>query len=265
MKQIKNNHSIADHSATEVRKMHKHDANVQKNTTLYFQVGLIICLLAVHALFEMQFETKIPYDSNLAVVPDEFVEVAPPDFTIYEEPNIEPEPELLQQKKVITDEIKVVKDDHVLLESKLITQDQNVRKDKPADVSDIIVDIVDIPLEVPFYAVEKVPVFPGCEDADSNAARRECMSDKINKLIRRKFDGNIASEHGLSGIQKIDVQFKIDKTGKVVDVKARAPHPALAKEAQRVINKIPEMKPGQQQGKPVGVIYLQPIKFKVQD
>ena len=64
---------------------------------------------------------------------------------------------------------------------------------------------------------------------------------------------------------QIDVQFKIDQTGKVVDIKTRAPHPALEKEAKRVINKIPEMKPGMQQDKPVGVLYNLPIKFNVQD
>ncbi len=90
------------------------------------------------------------------------------------------------------------------------------------------------------------------------------MSEKISKLIRKKFNPDLADGLGLSGKQKIDVQFKIDKTGKVTDIKTRAPHARLEKEAERVINKIPQMTPGRQSNKNVGVIYSLPIIFKVQ-
>lgn len=39
-----------------VSKPKKHDANLQKNTALYFQVGLILALFAVYCLFEMQLK-----------------------------------------------------------------------------------------------------------------------------------------------------------------------------------------------------------------
>lgn len=90
------------------------------------------------------------------------------------------------------------------------------------------------------------------------------MSEKISKLIRKKFNPDLADGLGLSGKQKIDVQFKIDKTGKVTDIKTRAPHARLEKEAERVINKIPQMTPGRQSNKNVGVICSLPIIFKVQ-
>ena len=62
-----------------MRKSQKHDANLQKNSTLYFQVGLILCLLGTFALFEMQFESKDvdwrqpERDSDIAeyIMPDE--------------------------------------------------------------------------------------------------------------------------------------------------------------------------------------------------
>nr|WP_262910798.1 energy transducer TonB [Wocania arenilitoris] len=91
------------------------------------------------------------------------------------------------------------------------------------------------------------------------------MSKKITNLIQRKFQGDdIASEYGLTGVQKIDVQFTIDKTGKVNNIKTRAPHPKLEGEVIRVINLMPEMTPGKQNDKNVDVIYTLPIKFKVQ-
>jgi protein TonB len=48
-------------------------------------------------------------------------------------------------------------------------------------------------------------------------------------------------------------------------VRARAPHPRLVKEATRVVNLLPKMKPGKQRGKAVVVPYSLPIIFQVQD
>jgi protein TonB len=90
------------------------------------------------------------------------------------------------------------------------------------------------------------------------------MSEKITQLIQKKFNTDIASKLGLAGIQKINVQFKIDKTGNITDIKTRAPFSQLEDEALRVVEKIPAMKPGLQRGQPVSVLYNLPIVFKVQ-
>ena len=87
----------------------------------------------------------------------------------------------------------------------------------------------------------------------------------MNEFIAKKFNTDLAQELGLSGIQQIRVFFKIDKNGDIVDIKARAPHPSLEKEAMRVIGLLPKMKPGKQRGKAVRVPYYLPIKFQVQD
>ena len=38
------------------QKPRKHDANLQKNSTLNFQIGLILCLLGTYGVFEMKFK-----------------------------------------------------------------------------------------------------------------------------------------------------------------------------------------------------------------
>ena len=119
-------------------------------------------------------------------------------------------------------------------------------------------------VEVSFSTVENVPVFPGCERGN-NEKKRKCMSDKIAKFVQRKFNTDLAGDLGLTGRQRISVIFKIDKGGNVTGVRARAPHPRLEKEAQRVINLLPKMQPGKQRGKAVIVPYSLPIIFQVQD
>jgi len=119
--------------------------------------------------------------------------------------------------------------------------------------------------DVPFGVIENVPVFPGCENLKNNIQRKNCMSEKIDEFVKKEFNADLGSQLGLKGVNRVIVQFKIDKEGNVTDVRSRAPHPRLEQEAARVINSLPKMIPGKQRGKPVGVMYSLPIVFQVQD
>ena len=116
--------------------------------------------------------------------------------------------------------------------------------------------------DVPFGVIEKVPLFPGCTGAD-NEAMKKCMTMGISQFVNDNFNTKLGNELGLIGRQRIVVQFKIDKTGKVVDVRSRAPKPELEAEAIRVVKKLPQMQPGQQKGEKVGVLYSLPIVFDI--
>lgn len=115
-----------------------------------------------------------------------------------------------------------------------------------------------------FTIVERVPIYPGCDENKSNAELKECMSNSITTHVGNNFNTNIAIHKNLVGIQRIAVVFKIDTNGEIIDVRARGPHPALEKEAVRVIKLLPKLKPGTQKGKPVVVPYALPIKFEVE-
>jgi len=261
MKLLKKGFGIADQSATEVKKPHKHDANLQKNSSLYFQVGLILCLLVTFFLFEMRFETQQNEFSLNQETQDELIEV----FHDYQIEVPKEKPVEVDRSNEVVDEIEEVSDDHKdIIETFIQPNEPSI--DEPIKPSDIVDPIdTDIPDDIPFVAVQYVPVFPGCEKFTNNEDRRNCMSEKITRIVQKRFDTDIAIEYGLTGIQKIDVQFIVDKNGEVTGIKTRAPHPKLEEEAERVINKIPQMKPGMQQDKPVNVIYTLPIKFQVRD
>jgi protein TonB len=265
---MKNSNKIfgnAGQSTTEVKKSQKHDANLQKNSSLYFQIGLILCLLGTYSLFEMQFQDKkividatdISEVATIDVAPDYRVEVVQPE-------KIEPK---VDRSSVLIDKYEEVKNDAPQIESKIFTPDAPESTDKPVSVGSISNDVPgDIEeIIIPFRRIQKVPVYPGCEKYSSNDKRKKCMSDKITKLVSKKFNTDLGSEYGLSGKQKITTQFTIDKNGIVTDVKIRGPHPALEKEAGRVINKIPKMEPGYQRQVPVGVVYTLPITFFIKD
>ena len=245
-----------------VKKSHKHDANLRKNSSLYFQIGLIVCLLAAYGLLEMKFETHIPKVGEL-LPPDQVymadVPVFKPEVVVVDEPVKQKtsEPTNNDYQEVPDTDPDIFIDDSAEPTPKIsnsINPGTVILVDKPIDEE-----------PVPFERIENVPIYPGCENKKSNDEKRKCMSDKITQLIQKKFNTNLGSELGLSGKQVIRTQFKIDKTGHVKDIMVRGSHPDLEKEAARVINIIPEMTPGKQRDKNVGVIYSLPIIFQVQD
>ncbi|MGB5942362.1 MAG: M56 family metallopeptidase [Leeuwenhoekiella sp.] len=120
------------------------------------------------------------------------------------------------------------------------------------------------PSNVPFSVIDKVPEFPGCDDLETNDAKRKCFSEKIDAIVKENFNSAIGKQLGLSGVNRIYVQFAISENGEITYLKARAPHPELEREAERVINLMPQVTPGKQGGEPVKVLYSLPIVFQVQ-
>jgi protein TonB len=253
---------FVDQCKTELNRSHKHDANLQKNTALYFQIGLILSLLATYALFEMQFEKRIITITDLDYTEDTTIEVATVYRTKPQEP-VKPKPRE-KVAKTLTDTYEPVDNGLATIETKLLAPDAKDPFEplKPNSLPKI--EEPEEPIEDVFIgAVQVVPIFPGCEKYTTNEERKKCMSTKIGKLVSKNFRAELGTKYGIKGEQRLYSQFTISSEGKVTNVKVRGPHPALEKEAERVILKIPKMQPGYQGNKAVGVIYTLPIYFFV--
>ena len=137
-------------------------------------------------------------------------------------------------------------------------------QDDSLDLDEEIEEAGEIIDDVPFAVIENVPIYPGCESAGNNAAKEKCMYRKIQEIIKTKFNSVLLSDLGLEGIQQIYVQFKIDKTGNITNVRAKAPHPKLKQEAVKTIKALPKMTPGKQRGQAVGVL-SPPIRFQIEN
>lgn len=112
------------------------------------------------------------------------------------------------------------------------------------------------------FKSEEVPIYPGC--IGNNEELRNCYNKSVQRFIARKFNADLTRNLGLSpGKKKIYIQYKINKTGEVEFIEARAPHQALKDEAKRLINLMPKMTPGKQNGKIVVTTHMIPISFSV--
>lgn len=266
MKNLKQSHDIVRQNDGNVKKSHRHDVNLRKNSTLYFQVGLIVCLLAAIGLLEMRFESKSTDIAIETLIPDDGFDMEAITFKPYVAPE---EKQRVEKREQITkrfiEKFEEVDDNTDLPVEVKIETPISTTSDTSFDSNTLNIEkpIDNVPVD--FISIEEVPIYPGCERVEGRSARKKCMSDKISQLVQRKFNGSdIASRYGLSGKQRISVEFQIDKEGKVSNIKTRASHPKLEDEAKRVVNKIPEMEPGKQRDKPVNVRYTLPIIFMVE-
>lgn len=231
-------------------------ADVGRKSMLFFQIGMILMLLLAWQAIEWKTYDKSLSDFGKLDVGDELLEeipitqpLAPPT-----PPPPPPAPEVID---VIEDEEEI---EETIIESTETNQDEKI-----VEIKEIVEEVVEEEIaDVPFAVIENVPVYPGCENERGNDAKKRCMSEKVSSFINKKFNTDLAGDLGLDGRQRISVQFKIDKSGRVIDVRARAPHPRLEKEAVRVVQSLPDMTPGKQRGKPVGVLYSLPIVFDIQ-
>jgi protein TonB len=230
-------------------------ADVSRNGSVYFAVGLALMLFLTYSTLNWKTYDKSDIDIGKLNLDDDLEEDIPIIEQVIPPPPPPPPPAAPEVIEVVEDEEEV---EETVIESTETDQDEEIEVDE-IEIEEVVEDV-----EVPFAVIENVPVFPGCERG-SNADKRKCMSDKIAKFVQRKFNTDLAGDLGLSGRQRISVIFKIDKSGNVTGVRSRAPHPRLEKEAARVINMLPKMKPGRQRGKPVTVPYSLPITFQVQD
>lgn len=213
----------------EVKKNPKVD--LEKKRSLYLQIGFIIALLLVYAAFEYKNYDKSSYnlgDLNLDDLEEEIIPITkqeqkPP-------PPPPPPPEIIE---IVEDEVEI--------EEELEIEDTESDEDE-------IIEIEEEDDDEFFMVVENMPEFPGGDLG---------LMKYIQKNVKYP---PIAKEYNITG--KVYVQFIVDKTGTVTNVKVvRGVDKNLDAEAVRVVKSLPKYKPGKQRGKPVRVMFTIPINF----
>ncbi len=231
-------------------------ANVGRNSSLYFAVGLNVMLVLTYLGLEHKtYETEAT-KIDLLMLDDQFDEDIP--ITTI---NIPPPP---PPKPIITEAITIVEDvedvEETVIESTEIGQD-DIIEERIVDVDDVGVEEVEEDIEVPFAVIEKVPRFPGCKG--NNTELKVCFQRKMQEHLLKNFKyPDAAIELDIKG--KVFVFFLIDKNGRVTKIKSRGPDKLLELEAERIISLLPKMEPGRQRNRAVGVPYSIPINFKLE-
>jgi len=234
------------------------------NSTLFFQIGLIVSIVAVGLAVELvKFET-VNYGPPKLTQPDDVV------FTIHsfaiEKPMAKAEKPKPKVAKPIRDLTKlvVVKNSAAGIETK-ITADRPVITVDPNAKIKIAKPKADPPVKRNMINVQVVPIFPGCEGISDRQESIDCLTRKLHSFIGRRFDTDLAARENLKGTQRIFCTFTIDADGNIVNIQAKAKNSKLVQEAKKVIGKVPSLIPGMQGTQKVPVDFSIPIIFEVQD
>ncbi|MEP2772509.1 MAG: energy transducer TonB [Fulvivirga sp.] len=102
-----------------------------------------------------------------------------------------------------------------------------------------------------YFGAEKDPEFPGGHNA------------YVNFLQKKFYYPTIARQTGAQG--KVFVMFIVEKNGKITNVKAtNSVNKHLEKAAVRLVKKMPNWIPGEQDDQIVRVLHVLPINFKLE-
>lgn len=226
----------------EVKKTDK--ANLEKNRSLFLQIGYVIVLGIVLLAFE--WGTKPAAIGSLGDIGDMDLdeEIIPITRQQNEPPPPPPPPQ--------TTEVINIVDDNVDIEDELILDDTDTDQDDAIDIVEFDEGEEEVDEQQIFFVVEDMPTFQG----QNKDAFRIYIQQNLKYPI-------IAQENGISG--KVFVQFDINAKGNIANIiVVRGVDPSLDKEAVRVVKSSPKWKPGKQRGRPVNVRFTFPIVFQLQ-
>jgi len=228
----------------DLKKSKKADLEDKRN--VFFLIGLVLALGVTLVAFE--WTSKPSKAESLGTLTS--AEVEEEIIPVTREQEIKPPPPPPPPQVV---EVLNIVDDDVEIEDELEILDTEADNETIIDVRPVIEaeEEEEIPADHIFTIVEEPAEFPGGTRA---------LYNYINKNVRYPV---IAQENGIQG--RVFVKFVVNERGKVSDAEVlRGPDASLNNEALRVINSLPDFKPGRQRGRAVKVFYNASINFTLQ-
>jgi len=150
-------------------------ADLKQWSGVYFLAGLAFMLFLSWQAVEWK-----SYDRDLSLdtlnVGDDLDEDIPITELLTPPPPPPPPPPAPEVIEVIEDEADV---EETIIESTEISQEEEIVEIEEIDEAGEIID------DVPFAVIENVPIYPGCESAGNNAARRSACLVKFRNLCKR--------------------------------------------------------------------------------
>jgi protein TonB len=219
------------------------EASIPHYRTVFLLTGFAVSL----GVLLMAFNYKPPVEASsgllvAAAVDEEIENIPQTNQTPPPPPPPPPPPDVIEvdDDEDIEEAPKIFEQD--FQEDKVIEQPKYVEPEKPK--------VVEVEEPDFFVVVEDMPEYPGGEQA---------MYKWLGKNIKYP---QVAKENGIEG--KVFVRFIVDQTGKVKDAQVvRGIGGGCDEEALRVVNQMPDWKPGKQRGKPVKVQFTIPIHFQL--
>ena len=227
----------------ETKKSKKADLEKKRNT--FFLIGLVLALGSTFLAFE--WKAKPSAAESLGILQSK--EVEEEIIPITREPEVKPPPPPPPQ---VVEVLNIVEND-VEIDEELKIDDSEADDKTIIDIQPVLQtnEEEEVAEDEIFYFAEDPAEFPGGDRA---------LYKYINDAVKYPV---IAQENGIQG--KVYVKFVVNEQGAVSDAQIlRGVDESLNQEALRVINSLPNFRPGKQRGKPVKVYYNAVINFQLE-
>lgn len=235
--------------------------DIEKRKTGIFLLGLVIALSSSIAVINLKWKEISLIDKTSEVIPfDDSTEIQPKLIKIV--------PKVRKPVSVIVDKILISEP------IAMIEEQPDVKLDIPLDVevSDNIDDLIEIEdiipndeidhTPVPYELVGKFPMFKNCEHLTDLKDQKSCFQDGIMRHISENF--RYPTQEKQMGIEgKVFISFVISRNGTVENIRTKGNVSGFKKEAERLINSLPQFTPAEQRKKRVNMSYSIPINFKI--
>ncbi len=231
---------------------------------------LVLLILSVNGVFakpeEEQITTATVQEITTMEVEEEIIEEEEEQFQLPEPEEVVAPEEVANQQRVT--DLLIVEDEKIEEDKQVKNQEEVLENEAQAGALDITegtndlnkitikeeviaAPVVEEEQPMNIAMVEQKPEFNGGE-----AAMYKWLGENI-------VYPSAAAEEGVSG--RVVVEFVVGKDGSITNVRVVRPrHPALDKEAVRVVKAMPNWIPGRNNGQPVKVTYTLPVTFKLQ-
>jgi protein TonB len=224
------------------------NVDLEKDKSIYFQVGLAATLLAFCGIFWVSVSSKEApkmVQEEQVVEATEIVEIIKPE-------EVKEKKDMPKQTvKVMSDILKIVEDDaKIINELDFFAEPDENMIVQPIDYGGSAEGVL-AEEDAPFVSVEEMPKFQGGDFS------------KFSKWVQKNCQYPVmAQETGIQG--SVLLQLVVEKDGRVSVVEVlNSPDKLLTDEALRVIKKSPKFTPGKQRGVPVRVQFVLPVRFKL--
>ena len=224
------------------------NVDLEKDKSIYFQVGLAATLLAFCGIFWISVSSKEApkmVQEEQVVEATEIVEIIKPE-------EVKEKKDMPKQTvKVMSDILKIVEDDaKIINELDFFAEPDENMIVQPIDYGGSAEGVL-AEEDAPFVSVEEMPKFQGGDFS------------KFSKWVQKNCQYPVmAQETGIQG--SVLLQLVVEKDGRVSVVEVlNSPDKLLTDEALRVIKKSPKFTPGKQRGVPVRVQFVLPVRFKL--
>lgn len=253
------------------------ESSISRHTKAIVSVLIAVAIILVLLILSVSGVFAKPEEEQVVTSTEQEIATFEPEEE-FEEEEIEeqfqlPEPEEIIAPEEVANqqqvtELLIVEDDKIE-EDKQVKNQEEVLENEAAvgavDITEGTNDLNKIAIKeeviaapkveeeqpVSIAMVEQKPEFPGGE-----AAMYKWLGENIVYPAA-------ASEEGVQG--RVVVEFVVGKDGSITNVRVVRPrHPALDKEALRVVKAMPKWVPGRNNGQPVKVTYTLPVTFRLQ-